>query len=109
MKEALDKLFGVGQAAKQAAREMTPGLKNIGQDIADTFVNKIAQGSSEIVSALYSGQGYVMYSDRDYGFMSSVQDTTQEQMQQPMNEQLQEASQGHSHVHGIERDTGRSR
>jgi len=66
MSETAQKLFQGLAAAKDAALAVAPGLKNFGPQLGAEMSRLGTQGSMELASALFNGQGFVPYGPGQY-------------------------------------------
>jgi hypothetical protein len=66
MSETAQKLFQGLAAAKEAALAVAPGLRNLGPQLGAEVSRLGTQGSMELASMLFSGQGFVPYGPGQY-------------------------------------------
>lgn len=66
MSETAKKLFDAAKAMQKGITEAMPGLKNFGPEVKAELSRLGTQGSMELASALFNGQGFVPYGPGQY-------------------------------------------
>jgi len=66
MSETAKQLFEAAKALQKGITEAMPGLKNFGPEVKAELSRLSTQGSMELASALFNGQGFVPYGPGQY-------------------------------------------
>jgi hypothetical protein len=95
MSETAKQLFDGLKAAAEIATAVAPGLKSLGPEVKAELSRLGTQGSMELASALFNGDGFVPYGPGQY--TPDVHGPEQEQGHEQVQQQEQEHVWGREH------------